>query len=115
MQIRKDRRKPTLNGEWSKLAAQLYFYGWANSDEPTGFCLWYLLDVMKYQSIVESHGGLEEWGKEKGWIRDNMKHGISQFVAIPMKFLAAAVCASHETTPEAMRQGRLFDHLEFQC
>jgi len=78
------------NGEWFKLGAQLYFYGWARADE-SGFEKWILLDIAKYKVLVEQAGGLEKIGK----INANRKHGRATFYAIPITKLKPAWLASH--------------------
>lgn len=66
-------------GEWFKLGAQLYFYGWANESE-TGFEKWFIMDIAKYKLLVEQSGGLEKMGRKK----NNRIHGRASFFAIPM-------------------------------
>jgi len=78
-------------GEWFKLAAQLYFYGWENSDQ-SGFEKWVLLDVAKYKMIVEAAGGLPAIGK---WF-PNRKHGSATFYAIPIIRLQSAFLADYK-------------------
>ncbi|MFH0824413.1 MAG: ParB/RepB/Spo0J family partition protein [Pseudomonadota bacterium] len=69
-------------GEWFKLGAQLYFYGWANAEE-TEFAKWFLMDIAKYKMLVEQKGGLSKLGK----LRQNQRHGRASFYAIPVKAL----------------------------
>ncbi len=66
-------------GEWFKLGAQLYFYGWAN-EAITTFEKWFLMDIAKYKMLVEQAGGL----KRIGTLRQNNKHGRASFYAIPV-------------------------------
>lgn len=66
-------------GEWFKLGAQLYFYGWANEEE-TEFEKWVILDIPKYKWFVEFSGGLDALGQK----RFNAKHGKASFYAIPI-------------------------------
>jgi predicted Zn-ribbon and HTH transcriptional regulator len=61
-------------GEWFHLAAQLYFYGWANEDE-TDFEDYLLLDVVRYKLLVLEAGGLDRIGE---W-RQNPGGGASFF------------------------------------
>ena len=77
-------------GEWFHLAAQLYFYGWANPAED-GLAAWALLDVVKYKMLVEQAGGLERVGT----LRRNRVHGSASFYAIPMETLRPAFIGSH--------------------
>lgn len=73
-------------GEWFKLGAQLYFYGWANAQE-SDFAAWVILDIAKYKLLIESRGGLDCVGKING----NRQHGRATFYAISMKELQEAV------------------------
>jgi hypothetical protein len=77
-------------GEWFKLGAQLYFYGWANETE-TGFEKWAILDVAKYKTIVEESGGLGELGSFKR----NRVHGAASFYAIPIRTLRHSFLATY--------------------
>lgn len=80
------------DGEWFKLGAQLYFYGWANKDE-TAFEKWYLLDIAKYKLTVEKQGGLQCVGT----LRQNSFHGRASFYAIPFNRISKAIILSSET------------------
>lgn len=73
------------DGEWSKLGAQLYFYGWANKDE-TDFQRWFVMDIAKYKILVERAGGLAGIGV----LKPNKKHGRSSFYAIPASRLRSS-------------------------
>jgi hypothetical protein len=66
-------------GEWFKLGAQLYFYGWANELE-NDFQKWVILDVAKYKLIVEKNNGLKNLGN----LKNNFYHGNASFYAIPI-------------------------------
>ncbi|MDO8671265.1 MAG: hypothetical protein Q7O66_07510 [Dehalococcoidia bacterium] len=69
-------------GEWFKLGAQLYFYGWANKEE-TSFVAWALIDIARYKVFVEESGGLAQIGR----LIQNQAHGRASFYAIPIKAL----------------------------
>jgi len=78
-------------GEWFKLGAQLYFYGWASACED-GFAAWVLLNVPRYKIIVErTPGGLDTLGK----LIPNKEHGRATFYAIPVDRLRGAWIAQH--------------------
>ena len=77
-------------GEWFHLAAQLYFYGWANQAE-NDLAAWVLLDVVKYKMLVEQAGGLDRIGT----LQNNRVHGRASFYAIPMETLRPAFISSH--------------------
>ncbi len=72
-------------GEWFKLGAQLYFYGWANVGE-TEFEKWFLMDIAKYKILVAEAGGIENVGK----LRQNNYHGRASFYAIPIATIEPA-------------------------
>ena len=75
-------------GEWFKLGAQLYFYGWSNAAE-TGFEKWAIMDIVKYKILVEKAGGLDKLGV----LRKNSKYGRASFYAIPiMKLEECFIC-----------------------
>ena len=75
-------------GEWFKLGAQLYFYGWANKNQ-TRFQAWALLSVPAYKLLVEQAGGLDNIGV----YRQNAQHGRASFYAIKMEKLKPAFVA----------------------
>lgn len=77
-------------GEWFHLAAQLYFYGWANPKED-GFAAWAILDVVRYKMLVEEAGGLDRIGR----LQRNTERGRANFYAIPMETLRPAIIRSH--------------------
>lgn len=77
-------------GEWFKLGAQLYFYGWANQAQ-TDFEKWAILDVAQYKLIVENAGGLHCLGTKQ----QNRKHGRASFFAIPIQKLRPAFVADY--------------------
>lgn len=77
-------------GEWFKLGAQLYFYGWANRQED-GFAKWLLLDIARYKCLVERLGGLDKVGT----IRQNCRYGRASFYAIPIEKLKPAILMVH--------------------
>ena len=49
-------------GEWFHLNAELYFFGWATSDE-SGLAKWVLLHIPRYKRLIEEAGGLDRIGK----------------------------------------------------
>lgn len=71
-------------GEWFKLGAQLYFYGWANVEE-TAFEKWLILDVARYKSLVECLGGLPAIGA----LQKNYQHGRATFYGVPLVLVQA--------------------------
>lgn len=91
--------KETL-GEWFRLCAHLYFYGWAN-EKQDGFQKWFVMDVRKYTRIVEAAGGLEQIGA----YRLNYKHGRASFYAIPLFKIKGAIIL--DSAHSAMRTREL--------
>jgi hypothetical protein len=73
-------------GEWFKLGAQLYFYGWAN-DAEDGFAAWVILNIAKYKLLVEKSGGLDGVGR----LQRNKQHGRATFYCIPLPKIASAI------------------------
>lgn len=73
-------------GEFDKLAAQLYFYGWATPDG-TEFADWILLDVTKLKLEIEFLGG----AVHVGMIHRNQTHGSAKFVSIEREILEPAI------------------------
>lgn len=80
------------DGEWFKLGAQLYFYGWANAAE-TDFERWVILDVSRYKMTVERQGGLGAVGV----LKRNDRHGKASFYAIPLERLHKAILLDSQT------------------
>ena len=80
-------------GEWFKLGAQLYFYGWASEDE-SRFEKWLLMDIARYKLLVEERGGLAAIGK----MRQNNRHGRASFYCIPINELKPAWIATAKTS-----------------
>jgi len=73
-------------GEWFKLGAQLYFYGWAN-EHNTDFAKWILIDISKYKILVEMAGGLDKIGS----FHKNSKYGRATFYSIPLDMIKEAI------------------------
>lgn len=82
-------------GEWFKLGAQLYFYGWANAAEDD-FEKWVIIDVVRYKQLVMDEGGIENMGK----LMKNRTHGRASFYCIPIQRLAPAWIYTHKTHPQ---------------
>lgn len=105
-------------GEWFKLGAQVYFYGWANESE-TDFAAWLLMDIAKYKMVVEEMGGLDSISKR----HYNQQHGRASFYPIPIYRLEQAIiycqgleafCGWKDKGPRTceMREGEM---LEFEA
>lgn len=72
-------------GEWFKLNAQLYFYGWGNETNDA-IDHWAIIDILKYKLLVQEAGGLDQMGT----LRQNYAHGSANFYAIPIASLEPA-------------------------
>ena len=71
-------------GEWFKLAAQLYFYGFAN-EEQTGYTKYWLIDVPVLRSTLKNDVGIETL--EKKYLRQNKPPAKANFFAIPFEII----------------------------
>ncbi|MCB0374999.1 MAG: hypothetical protein KDD04_03675 [Sinomicrobium sp.] len=71
-------------GEFFKLYAQYYFYGWANKYQ-TDILRYVILNVPDYKHILESRG-IESIGK----LKFNKTHGRASFYAIPLPEILSA-------------------------
>ena len=89
-------------GEWFKLYALIYFYGWANK-EGTDFAKWILMDVAKYKLLVEDAGGLDKIGT----YHENRRHGRASFYSIPLDAIEPAFITTF--TAENQAQTTTFD------
>jgi hypothetical protein len=76
-------------GEWYKLSAQLYFYGWGIPDEQR-FVKWILLDVTRYKFIVQQLGGIHKMGG----VKDNNADGRAKFIGISLDKIKEAILES---------------------
>lgn len=81
-------------GEWFKLGAQLYFYGWANKRNDD-FEKWVILDIAKYKLLIELSGGLSKIGT----FFKNDKYGKASFYAIPINLLSPAFLYDYRKYP----------------
>ena len=68
-------------GEWFKLAAQLYFYGYANQDE-TGYAAYWILNVAKLRTALLKRYTLLQMERE--FLRQNKPPAKASFFAIPL-------------------------------
>jgi hypothetical protein len=81
-------------GEWFKLGAQIYFYGWANADE-TDFAAWLMMHIARYKVVVERAGGLGAVGT----LHQNQQYGRASFYAIPIGKLRDCIMFSYGLPP----------------
>jgi hypothetical protein len=71
-------------GEWFKLAAQIYFYGYANESE-TGYERYYILSVPKLRTKLLQNYTIKEM--EEKFLRANRPPAKANFFAIPFSIL----------------------------
>ena len=67
-------------GEWFKLAAQLYFYGYAN-EGMTGYDCFWIIDIAKLRLFLKNNIGIELL--ERKYLRQNYPPAKANFFAIP--------------------------------
>jgi len=71
-------------GEWFKLAAQLYFYGYSNESE-TGYSKFWILNVVKLRTRLMQNYTIKEI--EEKWLRCNHPPAKANFFTIPFDIL----------------------------
>lgn len=71
-------------GEWFKLAAQLYFYGFANRQE-SGYEKIYIIDIPELRLFLKNEIGIDEL--EKRYLRNNPPPAKANFFAIPFSII----------------------------
>jgi len=70
-------------GEWFKLAAQLYFFGYANKNE-SGYDKFWILNVAKLRTRLMSKYNMDDMHK---FLRHNKPPARANFFAIPFEAL----------------------------
>jgi len=70
-------------GEWFKLAAQLYFYGYANQSED-GYIKYYLIIIPKLRIFLEEIG-IETLTRK--YLRQNKPPAKANFFAVPFRLI----------------------------
>jgi len=71
-----------LEGEWFKLASQLYFFGYANSDE-TGYADYWIIDIPKLRLFLKKGIGIKTLTEK--YLRQNPPPAKANFFAIPFE------------------------------
>jgi hypothetical protein len=71
-------------GEWFKLAAQLYFYGFVNESE-TGYVKYYLMNVPKLRIFLKNNIGIKTL--EEKYLHPNRPPAKANFFAIPFSII----------------------------
>jgi len=76
--------KTKEEGEWFKLAAQLYYFGYANEQE-TGYNKYWIINVAKLRTALMSKYTIHEM--ETKFLRHNKPPAKANFFAIPFNVL----------------------------
>lgn len=71
-------------GDWFKIAAQLYFFGYANKEE-NGYNKYWLISMLDFQLQIRKEFTIEEMRDE--FLRENPLPAKASFFAIPFKIL----------------------------
>ena len=71
-------------GEWFKLAAQLYFFGYANKNE-NGYDKYWILNIAKLKTRLMQHFTIDYL--KKNFLRSNKPPAKANFFAIPFTIL----------------------------
>lgn len=71
-------------GEWFKLASQLYFYGYANQFK-TGYAAYWIINVAKLRTALLKRYTLAQMEKE--FLRSNRPPAKANFFAIPLSLI----------------------------
>jgi len=71
-------------GEWFKLASQLYFYGFANQNE-LGYYRYWIIHVARLRTQLMSRYPIH-W-MEENWLRQNKPPAKSNFFCIPFSVI----------------------------
>lgn len=71
-------------GEWFKLAAQMYFFGYANKNE-TGYEKYFILNVAKLRTALLNNFTIKQL--EDNYLRKNPAPAKANFFAIPFSIL----------------------------
>lgn len=72
-------------GEWFKLAAQLYFYGYANGSED-GYYKYWIIDVPKLRLHLKNNIGIQQL--ESRYLRHNKPPAKASFFAVPFSIIS---------------------------
>ena len=71
-------------GEWFKLAAQLYFYGYANG-ELDGYYKFWIVNIPKLRVFLKRNVGIKQL--ESKYLRSNKPPAKANFFAIPFSII----------------------------
>ena len=91
-------------GEYFKLFAQLYFYGWANKKQ-TDFVRWCIIDIPKYKDFLQNKG-IDNIGA----LKQNYRHGKATFYAIPINNIKHCFLHSNFDFEKPNRQKFIIDN-----
>jgi hypothetical protein len=72
-------------GEWFKLAAQIYFYGYAD-ESMGGYCKYWVIDIAKLRIHLKNNIGIETL--EKKYLKRNPPPAKANFFAVPFDLIS---------------------------
>jgi hypothetical protein len=72
-------------GEWFKLAAQLYFYGYAN-ENMNGYSKFWIIDIPKLRIHLKNNIGIELL--ERKYLKQNFPPAKANFFAVPFELIS---------------------------
>ena len=88
---------PTMKqeGEWFKLASQLYFFGYANSDE-TGYVEYWIIDIPKLRLFLKKDIGIKTLIEK--YLKQNPPPAKANFFTIPFELFEnnKEICIVHD-------------------
>ena len=86
-------------GEWFKLAAQLYFYGYAN-DNLSGYSRFWIVNIPKLRLFLKNKIGIQQL--ESRYLKYNKPPAKANFFAIPFDIIADD-CIMYDSTKYAVQ------------
>lgn len=87
-------------GEWFKLAAQLYFYGYAN-DDLNGYHKFWIVNIPKLRLHLKNKIGIHQL--ERRYLRQNYPPAKANFFAIPFEAIDKECIAYEHKAPTKRR------------
>jgi len=93
-------------GEWFKLASQLYFYGYSDQKE-NGYCEYWIINIPKFRLFLKNNIGIEIL-KQK-YLRQNRPPAKANFFTIPFSLFETnkEICIVHSPqrkTPDTQKE-----------
>ena len=99
-------------GEWFKLAAQLYFYGYTNQEE-TDICKYFILNIPEFRLFLLQY----DTEKIKQKLEKNTKHGRANFLCIsfneiPKKCIMKSFTKKEKKLPQMADYSKIVKEME---